>query len=147
MGVFSFDLGLQRMRCTKTTRQSVLVVHYSLSFTSYKAASGGVFFRCGTPKDAVYKDYKAKPLVRRSVHLRILQYLIDMKLFWLCRNSSTASFVDKCLLHHLYIKRATTHGVTKTIVAVMYNNTVQGHHRKTMRKQISCCTTFSYFNF
>ena len=115
------------------------MVHYSLSFTAYKAASGRVFFRCGTPKDAVYKDYKAKPLVRRSVHLRILQYLIDMKLFWLCRNSSTASFVDKCLLHHLYIKRATTHGVTKTIVAVMYNNTVQGHHRKTMRKQISCC--------
>ena len=31
----------------------VLVVHYSLSFTAYKAASGRVFFRCGTPKDAV----------------------------------------------------------------------------------------------
>ena len=52
----------------------VLVVHYSLGFTAYKAASGGVFFRCGTPKDAVYKDYKAKPLVRRSVHPRILQF-------------------------------------------------------------------------
>ena len=25
----------------------VLVVHYSLSFTAYKAASGGVFLRCG----------------------------------------------------------------------------------------------------
>ena len=42
--------------------QSILVVHYSLGFTAYKAASGGVFFRCGTPKDAVYKDYKAKAL-------------------------------------------------------------------------------------
>ena len=31
----------------------VLVVHYSLGFTAYKAESGGVFFRCGTPKDAV----------------------------------------------------------------------------------------------
>ena len=41
----------------------VLVVHYSLGFTAYKAASGGVFFRFGTPKDAVYKDYKTKPLV------------------------------------------------------------------------------------
>ena len=49
------------------------MVHYSLSFIVYKAASGGIFFRCGTPKDAVYKDYKAKPLVRRSVHPRILQ--------------------------------------------------------------------------
>ena len=38
-------------------------------------ASGGIFFRCLTPKDAVYKDYKAKPLIRRSVHLRILQYI------------------------------------------------------------------------
>ena len=27
---------------------SDLVVHYSLSFTAYKAASGGVFLRCGT---------------------------------------------------------------------------------------------------
>ena len=26
----------------------VLVVHYSLDFTAYKAASGGVFLRCGT---------------------------------------------------------------------------------------------------
>ena len=33
--------------------QSVLVVHYSLNFTAYKAASGRVFFRCGTPNDAV----------------------------------------------------------------------------------------------
>ena len=32
---------------------SVLVVHYSLGFIAYKAESGGVFFRCGTPKDAV----------------------------------------------------------------------------------------------
>ena len=30
-----------------------LVVHYSLGFTAYKAESGGVFFLCGTPKDAV----------------------------------------------------------------------------------------------
>ena len=43
-------------------KRSVLVVHYSLGFTAYKAASGGDFFRCGTPKDAVYKDYKAKTL-------------------------------------------------------------------------------------
>ena len=81
------------MRCIKTTRQSpwsedpyirgsynkrakVLVVHYSLGFIAYKVANGGIFFRCGTPKDAVYKDYKAKPLVRRSVHPRILQPLI-----------------------------------------------------------------------
>ena len=28
--------------------QSVLMVHYSLGFTAYKAASGGVFLRCGT---------------------------------------------------------------------------------------------------
>ena len=27
-----------------------LVVHYSLSFTAYKAASGGIFLRCGTPR-------------------------------------------------------------------------------------------------
>ena len=27
-----------------------LVVHYSLGFTAYKAASGGVFLRCGTPR-------------------------------------------------------------------------------------------------
>ena len=27
-----------------------LVVHYSLSFIAYKAVSGGVFLRCGTPK-------------------------------------------------------------------------------------------------
>ena len=27
-----------------------LVVHYSLGFTAYKAASGGVFLRCETPK-------------------------------------------------------------------------------------------------
>ena len=27
-----------------------LVVHYSLDFTVYKAASGGVFLRCGTPR-------------------------------------------------------------------------------------------------
>ena len=51
----------------------VLVVHYSLGFIAYKAANGGIFFRCGTLKDAVYKDYKAKPLVRRFVHPRILQ--------------------------------------------------------------------------
>ena len=51
----------------------VLVVHYSLDFIAYKAANEGVFFRCGTPKDAVYKDYKAKPLVQRSVYPRILQ--------------------------------------------------------------------------
>ena len=44
-----------------------------LPMDCYKAASGGVFFRCETPKDAVYKDYKAKPLVRISVHPRILQ--------------------------------------------------------------------------
>ena len=55
-------------------RKRVLVVHYSLGFTAYKAVSGGVFFRCGTPKDAVFKDYKAKPLVQRSVHPRILQF-------------------------------------------------------------------------
>ncbi|KAK4591488.1 hypothetical protein RGQ29_021620 [Quercus rubra] len=30
-----------------------IVIHYSLDFIAYKAASGGVFFRCGTPKDAV----------------------------------------------------------------------------------------------
>ena len=51
----------------------VLVVHYSLGFTAYKAESGGVFFRSGTPKGCGVKDYKAKPLVRRSVHPRILQ--------------------------------------------------------------------------
>ena len=27
-----------------------LVVHYSLGFTAYKAASGGVYLRCGTPR-------------------------------------------------------------------------------------------------
>ena len=27
-----------------------LVIHYSLCFTAYKAESGGVFFRCGTPR-------------------------------------------------------------------------------------------------
>ena len=27
-----------------------LVVHYSLGFTAYKAASEGVFLRCGTPR-------------------------------------------------------------------------------------------------
>ena len=37
----------------KICTQRVLVVHYSLDFTAYKAVSGGVFFRCGTPKDVV----------------------------------------------------------------------------------------------
>ena len=43
MGGFSFDVG----------SSGVLVVHYSLSFTAYKAASGGVFLRCGTLSDLV----------------------------------------------------------------------------------------------
>ena len=38
---------------TKIEGVRVLVVHYSLGFTAYKAVSGGVFFRCGTPKDVV----------------------------------------------------------------------------------------------
>ena len=37
----------------RSVHLSVLVVHYSLGFIAYKAESGGVFFRCGTPKDAV----------------------------------------------------------------------------------------------
>ena len=54
------------------------MVHYSLGFIAYKAASGGVFFRCGTPKDAVYKDYKVKalgPKIRTSEDPTIYIYI------------------------------------------------------------------------
>ena len=59
--------------------EASLEVHYSFGFTAYKAASGGVFLRCGTPKDAVQKATTQKPLVRRSVHPRnhITCYLIN----------------------------------------------------------------------
>ena len=90
VGGFSFDVGLQRMRCTKTTRQSpssedpYIRGSYNkrAKFQWYTTPLASqlirqqvleVFFRCGTPKDAVQKDYKAKPLVRRSIHSRILQ--------------------------------------------------------------------------
>ena len=66
-----------KIRTSEDPAIKVLVIHYSLDFIVYKAASGGVFFRCGIPKDAVYKDYKAKPLVQRSVHPRILQCLFQ----------------------------------------------------------------------
>ena len=47
-----------------------LVVYYFLGFTVYKAASGRVFLRCGTTKDAVLKATRQKPLARRSVYPR-----------------------------------------------------------------------------
>ena len=54
MGGFSFDVGLQRMRCKRLQGKAlgprirtsedpkVLVVHYSLGFTAYKVASNMV---------------------------------------------------------------------------------------------------------
>ena len=40
LGMFRNVLGMYRS----------LVVHYSLGFTAYKVASGGVYLRCGTPR-------------------------------------------------------------------------------------------------
>ena len=53
---------------------SVLVVHYSLDFITYKAASGGGFLSMWDSKGCGVKDYKAKPLVRGSVHPRIRKF-------------------------------------------------------------------------
>ena len=43
-----------------------LVVHYSLGFTAYKAATGGVFLRCGTPR-TLRKSMPRMPRTLRSM--------------------------------------------------------------------------------
>ena len=89
----------------------LLLVHYSLGFTAYKAASGGVFFRCETPKDAVYKDYKVKTLVRRSVHPRILHIYIyiyceyhETKCVRYASNSHGFEFVINFFANLVYVR-------------------------------------------
>jgi hypothetical protein len=42
-----------------------------------------------------------------------------MRLLWLCKNSSTASYDDKCLLRHFHIKNTITQGVPNTTFAAM----------------------------
>ena len=43
-----FEVKTQVIFIEQDNNQRVLVVHYFLNFTAYKAASGGVFLRCGT---------------------------------------------------------------------------------------------------
>ena len=50
-----------------------LVVHYSLGFTAYKAASGGVYLRCGTPRTlrkGMLRTLRSMPRTLRSMPRR-----------------------------------------------------------------------------
>ena len=56
LGMFRNVLGMYRS----------LVVHYSLGFTAYKVASGGVYLRCGTPR-TLRKGMPRRPRTLQSM--------------------------------------------------------------------------------
>ena len=61
------------------------MVHYSVGFTAYKAASGGVSLRCGTPPRILQKNVEVGQgpckacLPSMPTHLRFPHYQLSNK--------------------------------------------------------------------